>query len=86
MRALGLGTANVAPAKEESCRQQTGEEDLSGSRENNSVSYKAQLPRSAALHRFKLAAGINGVLPAYGGPLPFIPLLVLSRLRSALKE
>ena len=30
---------------------------------------------SAPLHWFKLTAGINGILPASGGPLPFIPLL-----------
>jgi hypothetical protein len=30
---------------------------------------------SAPLHWFKLTAGINGILPACGGPLPFIPLL-----------
>jgi len=30
---------------------------------------------SAPLHWFKLSAGINGILPASGGPLPFIPLL-----------
>jgi hypothetical protein len=30
---------------------------------------------SAPLHWFKLVAGINGILPAFGGPLPFIPLL-----------
>ncbi len=30
---------------------------------------------SAPLLWFKLTAGINGILPASGGPLPFIPLL-----------
>ena len=30
---------------------------------------------SAPLHWFKFTAGINGILPASGGPLPFIPLL-----------
>jgi hypothetical protein len=30
---------------------------------------------SAQRNWFKLTAGINGILPASGGPLPFIPLL-----------
>ena len=30
---------------------------------------------SAQRNWFKLTAGINGILPAFGGPLPFIPLL-----------
>jgi hypothetical protein len=30
---------------------------------------------SAPLHWFKLAAGINGILPAWWRALPFIPLL-----------
>jgi hypothetical protein len=38
---------------------------------------KKNLPKqlhvgSAPLHWFKLTAGINGILPASGGPLPFI--------------
>jgi hypothetical protein len=41
---------------------------------------------SAPLHWFKLTAGINGILPACGGPLPFIPLLALNQLRYALEE
>ena len=41
---------------------------------------------SAPLHWFKLTAGINGILPASGGPLPFIPLFALNQLRCALKR
>jgi hypothetical protein len=41
-------------------------------------------PRSAALRLLKVESGINGILPAGGGPLPFIPFLALSRLGSAL--
>jgi hypothetical protein len=45
-------------------------------------------PASIALHSrwFNLTAGINGILPASGGPLPFIPLFALNQLRCALKE
>jgi hypothetical protein len=32
-------------------------------------------PKSAGRNRFKVGSGINGVLPACGGPLPFIPFL-----------
>ena len=32
-------------------------------------------PRSAALRLLKVESGINGILPAGGGPLPFIPFL-----------
>jgi hypothetical protein len=32
--------------------------------------------RSAALRLVKVESDINGILPARGGPLPFIPLLV----------
>jgi hypothetical protein len=42
--------------------------------------------RSAALRLLKVEADINGILPAGGGPLPFISFLALSRLRSALEE
>jgi hypothetical protein len=31
--------------------------------------------KSAGRNRFKVGSGINGVLPACGGPLPFIPFL-----------
>ena len=41
---------------------------------------------STPLRWFKLTAGINGILPACGGPLPFIPLLALNQLRCALEE
>jgi hypothetical protein len=43
-------------------------------------------PRSAALRLLKVESDINGILPAGGGPLPFISFLALSRLRSALRE
>ena len=35
------------------------------------------LPHGGASERslFKVESGINGILPAYGGPLPFIPFL-----------
>jgi hypothetical protein len=32
-------------------------------------------PRSAMLRLFKVECGIKGILPACGGPLPFIPFL-----------
>lgn len=54
-------------------------EQAAAKTEKKKLSKKNLLKRlhvgSAPLHWFKLTAGINGILPAFGGPLPFIPLL-----------
>jgi hypothetical protein len=64
------------------------ETERGGSESERKTLAGKQIPRfgSAPLHWFKLTAGINGILPASGGPLPFIPLLALSQLRYALER
>jgi hypothetical protein len=67
------------------CRTAKTQKEESQSEKNHSR--KADIAfGSAPLRWFKLTAGINGILPACGGPLPFIPLLALNQLRYALEE
>jgi hypothetical protein len=47
-------------------------------------SAQAAIPGSAKRSLFKVEAGINGILPAYGGPLHIYSVSLLSKLRFAL--
>ena len=70
---LAFGQQTLRGPKD--CTAEKAKTEKGGSQPRKTLAESRSRFGSAPLRWFKLTAGINGILPASGGPLPFIPLL-----------